>query len=170
MTANKPTLSNSPAGDGGLKLPPPEEYAKFIQGIELLDVRLVSSHATSNAIRPDASELRLRVRYRSDITRLHNAGTYVFEAYPRLKVIASKAEGEDPAGEVEVRLGLRYESKLEPTDGFLEIFSQVNLQVNAWPYLREYVQQTITRFGWTPLVLPTLKTAPTRPPRTEQTR
>lgn len=57
-------------------------------------------------------------------------------------------------------IGLRYKSELHPDEGFLEVFSNVNLKVNSWPYLRECVQQTITRFGRTPLVLPVLKTTP----------
>lgn len=90
--------------------------------------------------------MRLEVRYGDEIARLDAADMhapddveqYAFEAYPQLKVVATRSEGQEAVGEIEVRLGLRYKSALEPTDGFLKIFSQVNLQVNAWPYLREF--------------------------------
>jgi hypothetical protein len=162
MTKKHTKVQQAPAGEKALALPSPEEYAEFIRGIELLDVRLVSSESRSSAYRPEAPELKLLVRYGSDIARVNSAEGYAFEAYPRLRVDARQGSDDEPAGHVEVRYGLRYKSELKPTDGFLEIFSNVNLQVNAWPYLREYVQQAITRFGWTPLVLPTLKTTPAR--------
>ena len=158
--AKEPTKTQkTPAGGKAATLPSPEEYAEFIRGIELLDVRLVSSAAHSDVHRPEASDLKLLVKYGSDMARLDSAVGYTFEAYPQLRVEARNRDDDELAGYVEVRFGLRYQSELEPIDGLLEIFSNVNLQVNAWPYLREYVQQTITRFGWTPLVLPTLKTA-----------
>lgn len=165
MTKKATEAQKAPSGEKVTTLPSPEEYAEFIRGIELLDVRLVSSESRSDVYRPEAPELKLLVRYESDIARVDSAEGYAFEAYPRLRVEARQGDDDEPAGHVEVRYGLRYQSELEPTDGFLEIFSNVNLQVNAWPYLREYVQQAITRFGWTPLVLPTLKTAPAKRPR-----
>ncbi|MFA5550598.1 MAG: hypothetical protein WDA03_03175 [Trueperaceae bacterium] len=164
--AQKPTKETiASAGKKATELPSPEEYAEFIQGIELVDVRLVNSDSNSSAYRPEAPELKLLVKYGSDIARVDSVEGYAFEAYPRLRVEAQKGDGDDLAGHVEVRFGLRYKSELEPTDGFLEIFTNVNLKVNAWPYLREYVHQTITRFGWTPLVLPVLKVAPARRPK-----
>lgn len=162
MAKGPTTIHKAASSEQAVTLPSPEEYAEFIQGIELLDVRLISSEAHSGAYQPEAPELKLLVRYGSDIARVDSAEGYAFEAYPRLRVEAQKGDGDEPAGHVEVRFGLRYKSEFEPTDGFLEIFSNVNLQMNAWPYLREYVQQTITRFGWTPLVLPMLKVAPAR--------
>lgn len=162
MTKKPTKTQKASSGQAAASLPTPEEYAEFIQGIELLDVRLISSDAHSGAYRAEATELKLLVRYGSDIARVGSAEGYAFEAHPRLRVEARKGDGDEPAGHVEVRFGLRYKSEFEPTDGFLEIFSNVNLQMNAWPYLREYVQQTITRFGWTPLVLPMLKVAPAR--------
>lgn len=156
------------AGAARTKLPSPEEYAKFVNGIELLDVRLVNSEVNSGAIRPDPSSLQLHVKYGSNVVRLDGAEPFEFEAYPSLEVTARRAGTDERTGTVRVRLGLRYRSVLEPTDPYLEVFSKVNLQVNAWPYLREYVHQTITRFGWTPLVLPTLKTNNARKPRAKK--
>lgn len=125
----------------------------------------MSSESNSSVYRPEASNLKLLVKYGSDIARVESAEGHAFEAFPRLRVEAHKGDSDDLAGHIEVRFGLRYKSELEPTDGFLEIFTNVNLQVNAWPYLREYVHQAISRFGWTPLVLPTLKVAPARRPK-----
>lgn len=164
------TSSDEPtAGNARAKLPSPEEYAEFINGVELLDVRLVSSEATSEAIKPEVADLSVHVLYTSTILRSDATEPFEFEARPTLEVTARKEGVDEPVGMVKVCLGLLYRSLLEPTDGYLEIFSKVNLQVNAWPYLREYVQQTVTRFGWAPLVLPTLKTASATKPRAKRT-
>src|SRR5690606_12640582 len=79
--AKVPTnAQKTPAGGKAATLPSPEEYAEFIRGIELLDVRLVSSAAHSDVHRPEASELKLLVKYGSDMARVDSAVGYAFEA------------------------------------------------------------------------------------------
>jgi hypothetical protein len=34
------------------------------------------------------------------------------------------------------------------TDDLFEVFSQRNLPLNTWPYLREFVQSALSRAGW----------------------
>lgn len=68
------------------------------------------------------------------------------------------------AAEIEVTFGLDYSSREPMTDPLFAVFRDVNLPVNAWPYLREYVATTVGRMGWSPVTLPTLKEG-TRIPR-----
>lgn len=53
-----------------------------------------------------------------------------------------------------------------PTDLMaLADFSVANGQLNAFPYVRQYVQDVTSRGGWPPLVLPTFRAPANRPVR-----
>src|SRR3712207_6224097 len=64
---------------------------------------------------------------------------------------------DEPLAEIEVTFGLRFRSKQPMTEVFFEVFEEVNLPVNTWPYLREFVSSTLGRMGWQPITLPALK-------------
>ena len=52
----------------------------------------------------------------------------------------------------------------EPSDvGALADFAVANGQLNAFPYVRQYVQDVTGRAGWPPLVLPTFRIPKKRP-------
>lgn len=137
--------------------PTPDEYAVFIRGVELRDVRLTEAHVHSHISRFDSDSSTVKVDMRAEIQRLPKQDRHTFEAVATLDLTAVDAEGGEQA-RITVTYALRYDGDVEPTDGMLDIFRNLNVSVNVWPYLREYVQQTVTRFGWTPLVLPSLKT------------
>ena len=139
------------------ELPSHEAYAEFIDGVELRDIRLTETHATSKASRFDTDALQVKIDVRSGIERIAGQELPSFEAHVTLDLEATDADGHERAT-ITSTYALLYESKIEPTDGMLEIFLNLNVSVNAWPYLREHVQGTITRFGWNPLILPPLKT------------
>jgi len=149
-----PTSASPKAGTVS---PSPEAYAAFIRGVELRDVRLTEAHAISHASRFDSEALTVDVGMEGRIERVPAEDCHAFEAHATLALTATDQEGREQA-RVTATYALRYDSEVEPTDAMLDIFLNLNASVNVWPYLREYAQQTITRFGWTPLVLPSLKT------------
>jgi preprotein translocase subunit SecB len=137
--------------------PSREAYAEFIRGVELRDIRLTETHAKSHVSRFDSDALKIKVDVRGTIKRVLEPGRHGFEADVTIDLSATDDDGHEHATG-ESSYALLYTSQVEPTDGMLEVFLNLNVSVNAWPYLREHVQQTITRFGWNPLILPPLKT------------
>lgn len=48
---------------------------------------------------------------------------------------------------------MRYDAP-DFNDSVWDVFSALNIPLNAWPYLREYVQNVTQRLGIPPLTLP----------------
>jgi len=145
------------------QLPSPEQYNQFVGGLELRRVRLVE--ATVRAIEtmpnPSASEVELEQQY--SFTSADGG----FEAMGkfRLKVRARETKAEQ--GIVEVSFGFLYSSAVKPEAsdfaGYFEVFREVNLPINVWPFAREYIHNAMSRMDWPPFTLPLRKVGPTRP-------
>ena len=74
--------------------------------------------------------------------------------------------------ELEVTFGLDFASEEPLTEDLFAVFGEVNLPVNTWPYLREFISTTMGRMGWRPFTLPALKrgTPPPVPPAAKRRR
>ena len=61
-------------------------------------------------------------------------------------------------GERTCSVALNRRGKAEPmTEGIFAVFQDVNLPVNTWPYLREFLAATTGRMNWITFTLPALK-------------
>ncbi|WP_157205831.1 hypothetical protein [Calidithermus timidus] len=67
-------------------------------------------------------------------------------------------------GSIEVSFGFWYLSKLQPEAegfaGYFEVFKEINLPINMWPFAREFIHNTMARMDWPPFTLPLRKLAP----------
>jgi hypothetical protein len=140
------------------KLPPPEEYGRFVAGLDLQRVRLIESTIrASEPMSPDPSnnEVKLEETYSAISTEDG------FEAMGIFRVQVKKRETNIEQGIIEVKFGFLYFSdmKLDVDDfpGYFEIFKQLVLPINVWPFAREYIQNSIVRMGWAPFTLPLRK-------------
>jgi len=126
-------------------------YAAFVGQIELLDVWLRSARVANEhgPVTPD--HVSIHVESNADWMTT-DAGFRAFQAY-RLWF-----QGFDVLfAEVEVAFGLEFSSQEPMTDEIFGTFSEFNLPLNTWPYLREFVATTTGRMGWTAATLPTFK-------------
>jgi len=62
-----------------------------------------------------------------------------------------------PIIEISATFDLTYTSKTPLTDELFQVFSEINLPVNVWPYLRELTGSMTSRMDLPPFVLPLLK-------------
>lgn len=136
-----------------------EEYALFIGQIELLNIWLHEARVnnTHGSQTPDQATFR----FSSDARwNPQEGGFRIFHHY-HVHIEAT----DSPLAELEITLSLDFASKLPLTADLFAIFEEVNLPVNTWPYLREFVSTTIGRIGWIPFTIPALKQGIERPPR-----
>ena len=139
------------------QLPSPEEYNRFVGGLELRRVRLVE--ATVRALEampnPSASEVKLEEQY--SFTPADGG----FEAVGRFLLRVRERETKTEQGKVEVSFGFLYTSAVRPEAdgfaGFFEVFREVNLPINMWPFAREYIHNAMSRMHWPPFTLPLRK-------------
>jgi len=78
------------------------------------------------------------------------------------------------APESAVRIVADVELRYNLPDGFelteedLTIFAETNAVLNAWPYLREAVQNSSVRLGFPPILLPLYRLSPPTPQQPDQ--
>lgn len=132
--------------------PSPKEYAEFIGQIELRNIWLVEATARNHFGPHTPSEAVFRFAETSASWESESSGFRVRHCY-ELRI-----ESEDETlAEIDVTFGLEFDSSQPMTDGIFEIFKDVNLPVNTWPYFREYIATTTGRMGWAPFTAPTFK-------------
>jgi hypothetical protein len=132
--------------------PTPEEYSAFIGQIELLDIWLTEAHIRNQHGR--------RAPGRSGIAFMTPDPTWVatdggFDV--RFPYVVRFADGDTVHAELSITFGLNFSSGQPMTQAIFEVFKHVNLPVNTWPFLREFVSASLGRMGWEPFTLPALK-------------
>lgn len=142
----------------------PEEYANFIDQIELQTIWLsetrIRNHCGPEA--PERNSIRINsgARWESTLSG--------FRAFCQYRV---RFKSEDtPSLDLDVTYGLDFSSSDPMTDDIFAIFREVNLPVNTWPYLREFVSTTMGRMSWAPFTLPAFKTSTGRASQRGSTR
>lgn len=131
--------------------PSPGEYASFIAQIELEAIWLHAARV-SNLHGPKPPNLalvgleeRARWEQRAD-------GFRAFQSY-EARIEADNAL----LAEIDVTFGLDFKSAEPMTEGIFAVFQEVNLPVNTWSYLREFLATTTGRMNWITFTLPALK-------------
>ena len=130
----------------------PEQYAEFIDQIELRDLWLQNARVL-NQHGPFTPE-QAAVRFESDASWDTLADGFL--AFHQHHVRFEKSD--QILAEIDVTFGLAFSSKMPMTDDTFMVFSDVNLPVNTWPFLREFVSTTVGRMGWQAFTLPAFKT------------
>lgn len=145
------------------KLPSPAEYQIFLQGLELRHVRLIELRLTTFDDNPKPAESVVSVEGKTEFVPTEDG----FEARTRYYVSFSERKSGQELGTIEALYGFRYECEIKPNDegmeAYFEIFSDVNMPVNSWPFMRELTYNMMARMGWTPFTLPLLKPPPPTP-------
>lgn len=159
MAATRPTPKTRTTTDAKrqevpLEAPPiisREDYATFIGQIELVEIWLHEANVV-NKHGPQTPE-QATFRFSSKATwESQPAGFRIFHHY---SVCVEAADA--LFAEVNVTFGLDFASKEPMTEAVFAIFEDVNLSVNTWPFLREFVSTTMGRMNWIPFTLPALK-------------
>jgi len=133
----------------------PKEYREFIKGVELLGIIVKESQARRLADKIDISRrVDLNTNERADFRQGDGNACFVQHHYD----LSMNYNGEhDKLLEVRCTFELALRTARPMTKDYFEVFAQVNLPVNTWPYFREFVHSTISRMGLPPVVLPLVK-------------
>lgn len=146
-----------------------EAYAAFIGQLALADIWLHEAKVTNQ--HGPHSPKRAKFRFSSEVGWEARPGG--FRAFDRAHVFIEDAKDAQVLyAELEVTFGLDFASEMPLTEDLFAVFGEINLPVNTWPYLREFVSTTMGRMGWRPFTLPALKrgTHPTYPPAATKPR
>ena len=125
--------------------------------VQLKDVRLMACESVQKPNAPGAKK-KFRIDYSTQVQTDEQSGRVVvipkfhFEAF-------TEDSDEKPVIVISASFALLY--KLESFEGLTQEsfkqFSDVNGIYNAWPYWREFVQNTVARMGLPPLAIPVFR-------------
>jgi hypothetical protein len=129
-----------------------EEYAAFISQIELGSIWLVDATIQNHAGPDSPREASLQVEHDPFYSSIDSG----FRAFSPYKV-SVRSEDDTLLSEIVVTFAADFESPAPVTDSLFALFGPINLPLNTWPYLREFVSTTFSRMNWHPFTMPALK-------------
>lgn len=142
--------------------PTPAEYGDFVRGLDLRDVLLVESSAKRFFLPLAGAVLNYEVKALKPTCEQYVNGFTIRATYTIDLIQQSESEGTESVrekfGMFRVSFDLIYASEQLLTDGHFEVFKQVNLPVNVWPYVRQHVHQQSILMGIPALILPVHRT------------
>ena len=137
----------------------PEDWGKFIAGLDLLDLRIrEGSHRFSNELYSAKHQFSIHTDIEASFAPL---GTDLFEAE---QVFTLKIRGKGSKrilGSVKCLIVALYKSKsVQINEALFDAFKRGTLLLNTWPFIREFTHSCTLRAGLPPLVLPLAKFLP----------
>ncbi|HMN25190.1 MAG TPA: hypothetical protein PKE38_11845 [Ignavibacteriaceae bacterium] len=133
----------------------PEEYKKILKGLDLISISLKESKTFINTDINPPIELSIQIKDEASYKIKDDRFVFIFQKY---KIDARKPESKTRFIQIEVVFLVKVHSEDKFTDEFFDIYKNVSLHLNTWPYLREFVNQTTSRMNIPPLTLPFYKT------------
>jgi len=133
----------------------PEEYKKILKGLDLISISLKESKTFINTDINPPIELSIQIKDEASYKIKDDGLVFIFQKY---KIDARKPESKTRFIQIEIVFLVKVHSEDKFTDEFFDIYKNVSLHLNTWPYLREFVNQTTSRMNIPPLTLPFYKT------------
>lgn len=131
----------------------PSDYSAFIKQIEIADLRLVSARLQNTGYVECPPEAEIDIKTKA----WYENGEEKFTVFHRYNVRVKDMETRREATKLSVEFAVTYSSRLPLTNGVFDIFQELNLPVNTWPYFREFLHSNFGRMNWPPLIAPTFK-------------
>lgn len=149
----KPSIENNEVKNEQPKLSP-AEYNELLEGVQLRQIILTEckSKLFDTQLTKPAT---VHVETKSHFLPMEDNHFVIADRYK----IVSKV-GRKRLFSIEVEYHLLFESAHTVGEDFFEIYAELNLPLNTYPYVREIVQSLTSRMGLPQLVLPLVKQSP----------
>jgi preprotein translocase subunit SecB len=130
----------------------PDVYNKFIDGLDLMEIKISYSEAK---VKEDFSPpAEVEIEENKKFKKLKDSKFVVTHEY-KMKGIE---KGKKEAGfYINVIYKLMYQSKTPLTKKIFNVFSEISLPLHTWPYFRQFVHEMTARMGLPPLIVGLLK-------------
>ncbi len=132
----------------------PEEYRKILDGVELINISLTESKTFVKSDSKPPSELEIKLSNHGEFA-LHDDN--VIDVRQCFHLDARKPKSKSRYVQIDATFMVSLSSKEPFTQEFFEIYKEVSLQLNTWPFFREFVHSATARMNIPPLTLPLLK-------------
>jgi hypothetical protein len=132
-----------------------ESYNKFVNQINIIDLRIVSAKIDNLGCEtlPDAHSISHKVTSWYE----NNENKSSFNAFQRYNLSIVNKETRKKVVKLLVSFCVTYSSKIPMSDEYMSIFENTSLQLNTWPYFREFTHNSLSRMGLPSVVAPSYK-------------
>lgn len=131
----------------------PKKYADILSKTQLVEIYL-DSCSVSHMREEIQTEKKIKIEIKDKASfKIVEDGFKAFHVY-EAKAVSSNPEVLKPLMNINVVFCLVFRSHGDIGKDFFEVFKVVNLPLNSWPYLREFVQSMIQRMNLPHLTLP----------------
>ena len=129
----------------------PEKYRKILAGIDLKNILLSDLKAS---VKHSALTENIKISI-DDEASFENVNDELVITH-KFKLRAGKSS-KKTALKIEATFLLVFETQEEITEEFFNVYKEVSLPLNSWPFFRELVYSLTSRMNISPLTLPLLK-------------
>jgi preprotein translocase subunit SecB len=129
----------------------PKEYRKILNGIDLKNILLADLKAT---IKHELLSEGLKISIKDSAQYSYEEDEFIIK---NKYVLTAKNNDKKNVLKIEATFIVVFESKYEINDDFFNIYKEISLPLNVWPFFRELVNSTTSRMNIPPLTLPLLK-------------
>jgi len=131
------------------------KYVDFILALELKDISLKELKATvRRRIPPEHIKVAHRITVEHEFL---DEGKIDFIVRAEFKFRDVDSRKVAASITISLKLSYTYSGSVEPDEETIEEFKSTSLMLNAWPYIRFWVQTITQSFGWSPFLLPLIK-------------
>ncbi len=132
---------------------PPKEYADFVKGVDVLDIRFESGEFKDNGFdfASAGDKIKVKVSRRAELLEKRQ---FYFRVRDKLSFAVVDPNSRKHLIDIKASVLVEYSSNQEISEEIFGVFREVNVPVNTWPYFREFVHNCLVRMGYPRLVLP----------------
>lgn len=131
-----------------------QRYSQLMRSLQIEGIRLLESTVRSS-VDSLVEGKKIEVGSQFVVRRVNEEGEdNRVEVIARLALSFTEQGQQEPFGIVDTTFLLGYIFESAPSPAHLERFLNQNVPLNVWPFLREYVSNTVTRMGWSAFTLP----------------
>ncbi len=131
-----------------------EEYQKILTGLDLISISLKEAkcYLTSDIKFP--GELNIEINSDEKLRIVKEEQVQIIQKY---SLDARKRNTKSRFLQIDLTLMVTLKSKEKFTEEFFNVYKEVSLKLNTWPYFREFVNNITLRMNIPPLTIPLFK-------------
>lgn len=132
----------------------PEEYQKILKGLDLISISLKETKCYLNTDIKIPNELNIEINSEERFKIINEEQIQITQKY---FLDARKRNSKSRFLQIDLTLLILLKSKENFTSEFFDVYKEVSLKLNTWPYFREFVNNMTMRMNIPPLTLPLFK-------------
>lgn len=132
----------------------PDKYSKILNSLKLKSIFLQSSKTYLNPEIKVPENIKINIK---EETSYKVKKGNIYNLFQKYKLDARGHNSKSKFINIEIGLIVKVESNSKITEEFFDIYKEISLHLNTWPYFREYVNQATARMNIPPLTLPFFK-------------